>query len=208
MTACDQVLTSSFDDRDLARYPSPKHTSSNHVSLPRLVVDAVMNSLPDRWHLALSSKSTSFALSVAPDVADGIFLLTDLYHSGRAHVAALESQYLEEIEHYAQQRAMEPDSRSIPNRTVPTNHDDTSPGVRQEISLKLAFSFEEGSLYFHTDHRSTERTQSEGTEFKLPRVSFWADYKGEPVTGSEAGDRRDTATLLVDMVRLRLRMCD
>jgi hypothetical protein len=63
------------------------------MSLPSIDSEAQMSSSPDTWMLSAHCMASDFRLSLAPDIAEGIFKLLDLYEQGKDRMKDLERHY-------------------------------------------------------------------------------------------------------------------
>ncbi|ORX35037.1 hypothetical protein BD324DRAFT_652754 [Kockovaella imperatae] len=166
-------MVSKFDQGVSEHFSGDFHTSSNRMSLPSLESEAEMASTEDTWMLSAHCAATDFKLSLAPDIADGIFKLTDLYSQGRDRFFDLERHYRTEVATAAERS----DSVAVKyeEETVPT-----SPRKRQRIFIRMSYTFNSGIVELHhaghTEPQKAPKRHLWLDIFHLPAISLWVDY--------------------------------
>ena len=152
------------------------------MSLPSIDSEAQLSSTADQWRLSAHSSATDFKLSLAPDVAEGIYKLMDLYERGKIRIAELERHYLME---YAKDEPQELISSNNDTKLSPN-----PPRRHQRILVRLSFTFNSGIVELipapcEDDRRSMsldprKRPSRVVTHdiFILPTVSVWTECSG------------------------------
>ena len=134
-----------------------------------------MSSREDTWTLSAHCAATDFRLSLAPDVADGIFRLMDLYEQGRDRFLELERNYRSEAATATERLD-----------SVALKYDDevspTSPRKSQRIIIRMSYTFNSGIVELHrmvaNELKKTSRRTNWLDIFHLPTISLWVDFAG------------------------------
>jgi hypothetical protein len=148
----------------------------NRMSLPRLECQAQMSSRLDQWTLFAHCSATDFRLSIAPDVADRIYKLLDLYEDGRVRLVELEKQYRADL--------MRQEGSS-------SDHEDAESVNTQRVVIRMSYTFKSGKVQLFPLLTEVERirlTAQAGLVHEtvdLPSISLWTDYHG--TTSSDVG---------------------
>jgi hypothetical protein len=194
------MLMSRFDQGVSEHFTGDFHPARNRMSLPSIDAEAQMSSKPDIWQLSAHCSATDFKLSLAPDVADGIFQLIDLYTHGRDHITHLEKHYRSEI-------SKRDASESVAARYG--DHEKSVPTSRQSqrIMIHMSFSFNSGLVEMHrsaveadvrtvaSDLRGRPSRVSRHDTFTLPSISVWLDYAEEVPEGQDEDEKAGSVVL-------------
>ncbi|KAK4686556.1 protein CSF1, partial [Tremellales sp. Uapishka_1] len=172
---------------------------NNRMVVPSIDAEAQMSTNNDVWSFSAHCSATDFKLTLAADVAEGIFQLIDLYEKGRERLSDLEQQYridmakLETFETLA--------SKYEADDPSPVSHRPS-----QKIKVMMSFTFNSGIVELHrplsdVDKRLVAsdlrgRTARVGTHdsFHLPTISVYVTYAEassdileSKVSGNDAG---------------------
>ena len=172
-------LVDRFDQGIPDHFKGDYHTASNRMSLPLLDTEAQMASTPEFWTLSAHGSATDFKLSLAPDIADGVFKLIDLYEKGQQRVYELEQRYRAEIA-----KASASDSVALKYEGETSR---VSPRQAQRIIMRMSYTFNSGLVEMHHT-AAPEPLSAQGMRprrtawldfFQLPAISLWIDYVGQ-----------------------------
>ena len=171
------------------------------MSLPSIDSEAQMSSNPGVWSLSAHSSATDFKLSLAPDVAEEVYKLIDLYKHGRARIAELERQYR------AERATLElQDSAAAKHEE---KQSPIQPRQAQRIMVRMSFTFNSGMVELNQNQNEADRkvgsldlrgrpSRPAGCDiFTLPTISVWADYAGPGTDFAESQDGLDNYSVLV-----------
>ncbi|ORY27357.1 hypothetical protein BCR39DRAFT_589249 [Naematelia encephala] len=175
-----------FDQMTPEHFAGDFHPSRNRMILPSLDSEARMASTPDTWSLSAHCSASDFKLCLAPDMADAVFQLIDLYEQGKVRISQLERQYRADL------------LKRDPSESVSAKYEDFAspiqPRKSQRIMVRMSYTFNSGTveLYRSSDDDPGQRTVTldfrgrqnrvgEHDEFRLPTVSVWVDYAGARV---------------------------
>jgi hypothetical protein len=169
------------------------------MSLPSIDSEAQMSSSPDTWMLSAHCMASDFRLSLAPDIAEGIFKLLDLYEQGKDRMKDLERHY------WAETARQQPSSASEEVITP------VSPRREQRIIVRMSFTFNSGIVELHrmggTRRNGTPSSKSRKgawhDTFVLPTISVWMDYAG-PEQGGEASSDKDGMLVINSVSSMRV----
>ncbi|KAK8844716.1 hypothetical protein IAR55_006566 [Kwoniella newhampshirensis] len=180
-----------FDQSSPEHFTGDFYGASNAMTLPSIESEMQMSSTHDTWQLSAHWSATDFKLTLAPDVADAIFKLMDLFQRGKERISNIEEQYRAEMVKHAQE-------------SVSAKYDGPATPVleprSQRILVKMSFTFNSGIVELHRELSDSERKTMTAEAKKgrswhdtvvLPTVSVWLDYVGPkrvPIQLEEATD--------------------
>jgi hypothetical protein len=162
-----------------------------------------MSSTTETWMLSAHCSASDFCLSLAPDVADGVFKLLQLYEEGRQRMLDLEQHYLEEA------RSRQP---SEPTTARIEDSASSIPRHEQRIIVRLSFTFNSGTVELHRmplagdrrypmpDPRGRSGKGLWHDTFTLPTVSIWLDYAGPEMSSTRSHALHDSGALVINSV--------
>ena len=211
-----QITENSFNADKPYHFESASHSSRNEIVLPKLVAEAEIRNVVDKWQLAALCTATDFRLSIAPDLADAVYNISDLFREGKVHLATLDRQYAEEFARRADRKAVEGVNNSSdlppPSSEKAGESGNRAARPRQQVSVRLSFQFASGTVRLHRSplaaaaHKSPvsriSRVLDTGiVSFSLPALSLWVEFAGQS-TVHDRPVEDVTAFLLFNLVRI------
>ncbi|WWD22731.1 hypothetical protein CI109_107224 [Kwoniella shandongensis] len=189
-----------FDQSSPEHFTGDFYGASNAMTLPSIESEAQMSSTQDMWQLSAHWSATDFKLTLAPDVADAVFKLMDLFQKGKERISKIEEQYRAEMNEHAQD-------------SVAAKYDEPSTPIvkrrSQKIVVRMSFTFNSGIVELHRELSEAERKMMNAEAKKgrswhdtvvLPTVSVWLDYTGPKKGTIPLGEGTDGSLLLNFMI--------